>query len=301
MNEASVQDSSLTQDVLKEVVASPNALIRWWESIDWANIIGILISKGLSLFVLLLVFFIMKRAARYLLRRTFQKQILTKHVAQNRYTTIYKIVENGLNYVFFFFLLYGILSILGVPIATLLAGAGIAGLAIGLGAQEFISDIVNGFFIILESQFDVGDHVRIGEIDGTIVSIGLRTTQVKSFDGTQHFLPNHTITIISNLSRNDMRALVDIQLFPDTDFDKVSAIIKTVNDRLVPQHPEIVKGPNVVGILDKGNGMIAYRVIFYTLNGEQYLIQNLFLKSYMNALMAEGIQIPTNPFTFAAK
>ena len=98
-----------------------------------------------------------------------------------------------------------------------------------------------------------------------------------------------------------MRALVDIQLFPDTDFDKVSAIIQTVNDQLVPQHPEIVKGPNVMGILDKGNGMIAYRVIFYTLNGEQYLIQNLFLKSYMNALMAEGIQIPTNPFTFTAK
>lgn len=301
MNESSIQDSSLTQEVLKEVVASPNIFITWWESIDWANILGLFISKGLSLFFLLLVFVILKRLARHLLNRTFKKQIMTKHVSQNRYTTIYKITENGLNYIFFFFLIYGILSILGVPIATLLAGAGIAGLAIGLGAQEFISDIVNGFFIILESQFDVGDHVIIGEVNGTVVTIGLRTTQIKSFDGIQHFLPNHTITIISNLSRNDMRALIDISLFPNTDFDKVATIIKAVNDRIVPQHPEIVKGPNIIGILDKGNGMIAYRVIFYTLNGEQYLIQNLFLESYMNALMEAGVEIPTNPFAFPAK
>jgi len=301
MNESSIQDSSLTQEVLKEVVASPNIFITWWESIDWANILGLFISKGLSLFFLLLVFVILKRLARHLLNRTFKKQIMTKHVSQNRYTTIYKITENGLNYIFFFFLIYGILSILGVPIATLLAGAGIAGLAIGLGAQEFISDIVNGFFIILESQFDVGDHVIIGEVNGTVVTIGLRTTQIKSFDGIQHFLPNHTITIISNLSRNDMRALIDISLFPNTDFDKVATIIKAVNDSIVPQHPEIVKGPNIIGILDKGNGMIAYRVIFYTLNGEQYLIQNLFLESYMNALMEAGVEIPTNPFAFPAK
>lgn len=301
MNESSIQDSSLTQEVLKEVVATPNIFITWWESIDWANILGLFISKGLSLFFLLLVFVILKRLARHLLNRTFKKQIMTKHVSQNRYTTIYKITENGLNYIFFFFLIYGVLSILGVPIATLLAGAGIAGLAIGLGAQEFISDIVNGFFIILESQFDVGDHVIIGEINGTVVTIGLRTTQIKSFDGIQHFLPNHTITIISNLSRNDMRALIDISLFPNTDFDKVATVIKAVNDRIVPQHPEIVKGPNIIGILDKGNGMIAYRVIFYTLNGEQYLIQNLFLESYMNALMEAGVNIPTNPFTFPAK
>lgn len=301
MNESSIQDSSLTQEVLKEVVATPNIFITWWESIDWANILGLFISKGLSLFFLLLVFVILKRLARHLLNRTFKKQIMTKHVSQNRYTTIYKITENGLNYIFFFFLIYGVLSILGVPIATLLAGAGIAGLAIGLGAQEFISDIVNGFFIILESQFDVGDHVIIGEINGTVVTIGLRTTQIKSFDGIQHFLPNHTITIISNLSRNDMRALIDISLFPNTDFDKVATVIKAVNDRIVPQHPEIVKGPNIIGILDKGNGMIAYRVIFYTLNGEQYLIQNLFLESYMNALMEAGVNIPTNPFTFPVK
>ena len=246
---------------------------------------------------MLLIFFALKSLSNYVLHRTFEKQILTKHITQNRATTIYKIAENGLRYLLFFFLIYGILSIMGVPIATLIAGAGLAGLVIGLGAQQFINDIVNGFFIILESQFDVGDHVVIGGIDGTVVNVGLRTTQIKSFDGTLHFLPNHTITTISNLSRNDMRAMIDILLYPDTDFETVNQVIQAVNERIVPEHPEIVKGPNVIGITDKGNGQLAYRVVFYTLNGQQYSIQNLFLGSYRSALLEAGIQIPAMPYT----
>ena len=297
MNDISTQDSALAQDLIEEVVTNPNIFVKWWNSIAWEEIVGLFISKGITLLFLLLIFFALKSLSNYVLHRTFEKQILTKHITQNRATTIYKIAENGLRYLLFFFLIYGILSIMGVPIATLIAGAGLAGLAIGLGAQQFINDIANGFFIILESQFDVGDHVVIGGIDGTVVNVGLRTTQIKSFDGTLHFLPNHTITTISNLSRNDMRAMIDILLYPDTDFETVNQVIQAVNERIVPEHPEIVKGPNVIGITDKGNGQLAYRVVFYTLNGQQYSIQNLFLGSYRSALLEAGIQIPAMPYT----
>ena len=212
MNDISTQDSALAQDLIEEVVTNPNIFVKWWNSIAWEEIVGLFISKGITLLFLLLIFFALKSLSNYVLHRTFEKQILTKHITQNRATTIYKIAENGLRYLLFFFLIYGILSIMGVPIATLIAGAGLAGLAIGLGAQQFINDIVNGFFIFLESQFDVGDHVVIGGIDGTVVNVGLRTTQIKSFDGTLHLSPNHTITTVFKQSRNVMLGMIYIML-----------------------------------------------------------------------------------------
>ena len=86
-----------------------------------------------------------------------------------------------MNYVLYFFLVYWLLSILGVPVSSLLAGAGLAGVALGLGAQGFLSDVVNGFFILLENQFEVGDSVEVGPVTGLISTVGIRTTQIRGF------------------------------------------------------------------------------------------------------------------------
>ncbi len=113
-----------------------------------------------------------------------------------------------------FFYFYAILSILGIPVSTLLASAGIVSVALGLGAQGFVTDIVTGFFILLEQQFSVGDVVKINTITGKIHAVGLRTTQVISDDGTLNFIPNRSITVVSNMSRNNMQAVIDIRLDP---------------------------------------------------------------------------------------
>ena len=102
-----------------------------------------------------------------------------------------------MNYVLYFFLVYCLLSILGVPVSSLLAGAGLAGVALGLGAQGFLSDVVNGFFILLENQFEVGDAVEVGAVTGLVSTVGIRTTQLRGFDGTMHIIPNRNISIVS--------------------------------------------------------------------------------------------------------
>ena len=113
--------------------------------------------------------------------------------------TISRLIENILNYTLYFFLLYFVLSTLGLPVSSLLAGAGIAGVAIGMGAQGFLSDVVNGFFILFERQLDVGDQVEFTNgpitISGKVVSVGIRTTQLRSEDGVLHFVPNRSITL----------------------------------------------------------------------------------------------------------
>lgn len=198
-----------------------------------------------------------------------------------------------------FFLAYAILSEIGIPVGTLLAGAGVVGLAFSLGAQGFVSDIVNGFFILLEKQVDIGDVVTFSDITGTVVDVNLKTTIVKSFDGTLNFVPNRYITIVSNLSREDMRAQIDIRMKPDVDMVKVNAIIEQVNNRLVPLHPEITQQPTSLGLMDIGDNFLAVRIHIFTLHGSQYSIQNTFFQEYVAALTKEGIVIPSTPIKMA--
>jgi small conductance mechanosensitive channel len=168
--------------------------------------------------------------------------------------------------------------------------------ALGLGAQSLVRDILSGFFILLEQQLDVGDHVKIGTVEGTVVALGLKTTQIKSFDGTLNYIPNSTITMVSNLSRSNMRVQIDVRIAAQTDSDKVIELLNHVNQELAPNYPEIKTGPDIFGVVDLGNGNLAIRVILYTENGAQGRIQSDFLAAYIQKLTAAGIDMPANAY-----
>src|SRR5699024_5251174 len=99
---------------------------------------------------------------------------------------------------------------LGLPIGSLLAGAGVAGLAIGFGAQNLVRDVISGFFIVFEDQFSIGDYVEVSGAEGTVEEIGLRTTKVQSWTGEQNVIPNGNITQVINYSIHNGLAIVDI-------------------------------------------------------------------------------------------
>lgn len=162
------------------------------------------ISKTVSLILLTIIFLIIKKIINHLFDKTLTKSSILSYQSKARQKTILKLTHNFINYVLYFLLLYWVLSILGIPVSSLLAGAGIAGVTIGLGAQGFLSDVVNGFFILLENQYEVGDNVDIGTISGTIISVGIRTTQIKGPDGSLNFVPNRSITVVTNKSRGNM-------------------------------------------------------------------------------------------------
>lgn len=279
-------------ETIDTVVKSSNYFVRWWNSINWTEIISLIMTKAIFLLLTLLLFFLIKKIITFLMKRTFERKRNKMDFSSSRRSTIYKMLENAFSYTLAFFFIYTVLSILGIPISTLIASAGIAGLAIGLGAQTFINDIVNGFFILLENQFDVGDSVTIGEFSGKVVSIGLRSTQLQGFNGTHHFLPNHTIDVISNNSRNDMRAMIEINLPADTDFEHVRQILESVNNQLVPNFPEIVSGPSYSGPHNTANGLLTLKVVFYTLNGQQFNVHDHFLAKYLDVLGENGITLP---------
>ncbi len=166
-----------------------NVWLKYFTTIDWDKIVGTFIDKVLSLLFFTVLFLILYRLGRFALNRTFKSYQRRAHLTGTRVKTIHALSVNVFFYLVLFFYLYAILSILGVPVGTLLAGAGVVGLAVGFGAQGFVNDVVTGFFILLEAQFDVGDVVKLGTISGTVTNVGLRTTVVKSSDGTVNFIP----------------------------------------------------------------------------------------------------------------
>lgn len=258
------------------------------------------VNKTLSLVLLFLAFYIIKKLAKASVKKVLVPSLKVSTQDIGRQKTISRLVESILNYLLYFILIYCILSILGLPVSSLLAGAGIAGVAVGLGAQGFLSDLVNGFFILIERQFDVGDVVKLTNgpitISGTIVSMGIRTTQVRDADGTLHFIPNRNILVVSNQSRGDMRAQVDIPLKFNTDLEQVSQVIEEVNRREIGNFDQIT-GVTVLGPQNTTNGQFVYRVNLFVAHGQQSSIYHQFLGFYQEALRQAGIDLPTTSLT----
>ena len=269
-----------------------NILQRYIQQFNFEETLMVLITKGIKLLILLIIFLLSKKIINFLFKHTVGRSLAWTIQTPARQKTIERLLNNCMNYVLYFFLVYCLLSILGVPVSSLLAGAGLAGVALGLGAQGFLSDVVNGFFILLENQFEVGDAVEVGAVTGLVSTVGIRTTQIRGFDGTLHFIPNRNITIVSNKSRGDMRAQIDIPVYPSTDINKVTSIIQEVNRENIENYPQICGTPNIIGLSTTPSGQLVFRIDIFTQNGQQIHIYADFLKLYQEALTKENIELP---------
>ncbi|MEI5988652.1 small conductance mechanosensitive channel [Enterococcus termitis] len=294
----STMDSGL--DIKAVTENKVNALQRFWNGINWDEILATLIEKAIYLLFLILLFALLNRVGKTLIDKTYGNYSKKQSFSESRLKTLHTLINNAFQYTLFFFFIYSLLTVIGVPVGSLLAGAGIAGVAIGLGAQGFMNDIITGFFIILEQQMDVGDYVRLTAlgIEGTVTAVGLRTTQMKALDGTVHFIPNRNITTISNLSRSNMQVLIDVRIMPDEGYDQITAIIDQVNQELKEKYTESIQtGPTIFGMVDLGNGNFAVRTTMYVLNGKQAPIREEFLAQYVKKLSEANFTIPNTPIT----
>ncbi|WP_125708306.1 mechanosensitive ion channel family protein [Lacticaseibacillus porcinae] len=277
----------------KNLEQQTNILLRYLNNIDWDGVFNRLVTVVGELILFTILFLIIRSVGKRLIHRGFTTYKSRSQLAGTRVDTMRTLMSNIYSYTVIFFYFYAVLSVLGVPVGTLIAGAGVVGIALGLGAQGFVSDVVTGIFIILEGQFDVGDAVKLGTITGTITSVGLRTTIVKSADGTVNFIPNRNITIVSNMSRSEMQVLISLPMSPDEDLSVVRSVLKNVNATLKPETPAIVDGPELLGMSAAGDGTFVYQVMMHVSNGEQLPVQRKFLAAYLKALAAAGIDIPT--------
>jgi small conductance mechanosensitive channel len=182
-----------------------NILERYLNRFDWENLLYQIITKLIVIILITILFVLIFKIGQKIIQHLYSSYAQKTSIATGRVATIKKMIDSVFYYSVFFIALYTLLAIIGVPIGSLLTGAGIVGLALGLGAQGFMNDLITGFFIILEQQIDVGDQIKLENlnIEGVAIAVGIRTTKIKSPEGFIHFVPNRNITTITNLSRSD--------------------------------------------------------------------------------------------------
>lgn len=243
------------------------------------------------LFIILLAVIVVK-IGKAVIRRMFTFQLKTKiRPSERREKTLLKLLENALSYIVYFSAILAILSEF-MDISGLLASAGVLGLAVGFGAQSLVKDVISGFFIIFEDQFSVGDYVQIGEAEGTVEEIGLRTTKISAYGGEIYILPNGNISEVINYSINNGLAIMDIRVAYETDIQQAEALIETFIANLSGEYEELIAPPTLIGVQDLSASEIVFRVTAETQPVMQWAFGRKFRKDLKLFLDAHGIEIP---------
>ncbi|MGX7108407.1 mechanosensitive ion channel family protein [Facklamia miroungae] len=238
----------------------------------------------------------------YFMKKIFIKMIETyflgkrssriRFAKQARNHTISRLLTNLVQYLYYFLLAYTVLSIIGVPVGTLVAGAGIVSLAIGLGAKDLVSDVVNGFFILLEHQFDVGDAVSINGYSGTVHSIGLRNTVIRDYNGTHHFIPNGSIGQMSNLSLNSIRVDIDLFIYPDQDIDQLEERLQEIYLNVPQDDQLILRDPDFLGVFRDPQGRLIYKIRIWSKSVDDMLVvQARYYKAFIQGLSEAKVKL----------
>jgi moderate conductance mechanosensitive channel len=187
------------------------------------------------------------------------------------------------------------LDILGYPIGPLLASAGIAGIALGFGAQNLVKDFLSGIFMLLEDQYGVGDVIDMGEATGTVEAVGLRVTRLRSVDGTVWYVRNGEVVRVGNSSHGWARTVLDVRIAYDEDIARVERLLADLVAEFAAD-PEweqyVLEEPEVWGVENLAADSVVLRVVVKTQPLQQWKIARELRERIKRVFDAEGVQIP---------
>lgn len=262
--------------------------IEFWESV---------LNKSLKIIFILILSFIFIRIGNKVIDRIFRRKSSSRiKINEKREQTIKILMKSILTYTIYFIMIVMILESLSIPISTLLAGAGIAGLAIGFGAQSLVKDIISGFFIVFEGQFSIDDYVGIAEIEGTVMEIGLRTTKVLSWTGEEHVIPNGNITQVVNYSIYNGMSVVDIHVPYDINIQVLEDKINQIIVDLPNKYEIFTDTPYIQGIRELDLSNYVVRILAETTPALQWQGERFIRKELQRKLYNDGINIPLQQF-----
>ncbi len=188
-----------------------------------------------------------------------------------------------------------VLGELGIDLGPLIAGAGIAGIALGFGAQSIVKDFLAGLFVLIEDQYGIGDSVDLGEAVGTVQQISLRTTVLRSQDGTVWHVPNGEILRVGNKSQVFSVAIVDVTVAYSSDIEEVKAVIlrtATIMCDSDEWRDDVLEPPDLLGVEAFASIGVTVRTLVKTTPGKQWALQRALRESIKSALDEAGIEIP---------
>jgi moderate conductance mechanosensitive channel len=202
------------------------------------------------------------------------------------------------------FMIWGIAGVtvlgeLGIALGPLVASAGIAGVALGFGAQSLVKDILSGFFMLVEDQYGVGDIIDVGEATGTVEAVSLRTTRIRDVNGTVWHVPNGIVERVGNMSQQWARALLDLNVDYDTDIDRAMEVIKDTAEALWNEEAwrdAILEAPEVWGVERLAPEAIQVRLVVKTKPAEQFRVMRELRARLLRAFEASDIEMANRAY-----
>jgi small-conductance mechanosensitive channel len=279
---------------LQTTALSEGNLPALWR--DWReDAMTFLRHEAPKIVLVLLAAYLLTRAARAIARRSADLHVrrLPSGVRVQQVRTVAGAVTSIAVFVISFVAVLEVLSLLGLNLGPMLASAGIAGLAIGFGAQTLVHDFINGFFILAENQYDIGDIVRVAGVKGAVENMSLRRTVLRDDDGTLHFVPNSSIQIVSNTTRDWSQVALRVVVAYNEPSDKVVRLLREVGEE-VRQDPafadDIVSDVDVPGLDRVGNGEAEYLLLVKTRPTKQFGVSRELRRRIKECFEKNGVQ-----------
>ena len=254
----------------------------------------VFVNKGLKILFLVFLMFISIKIGNYIIKKFVDNQIKSDgrlSMDSQRAKTLGEVMKSVLKYSVYFIGITAMASIIFGGISITFASIG--GVALGLGAQSLIKDLINGFFILFENQFGVGDYITIGNFSGIVSSIGIRTTIIKDFNGDIHCITNGSILEVTNHSRSDSSFIVDVNIAYKEDIDNAISVIEKTCEEFKKENEKDIKEPiNVLGVVALGASGVTIRVLGKAKPLRQWDMERELRKLIKVTLDKNNIEIP---------
>ena len=260
--------------------------------LDWFS------NHGISVILIIVGTWVVRKVVRVAISRfqaRFKAEGVVASEAEKTAQTLGAVLRTTLGIIIYAAAIMMIATEFGFDNAPLIAGAGIGALAIGFGAQTLVKDFINGFIILLENQIRVGDVVQVAGNAGLVESVNLRYTRLRDLEGRVHIIPNGSIEVATNFTREWSRALIEIGVAYKEDIDRVISILQEVAEdlRKDPVFSRYILEPlTVLGLDSFGDSSVNIKIFFKTLPLKQWDVAREYRKRVKKTFDEKGIEIP---------
>ncbi len=276
--------------VALQVPAEARGFLDWMGRTGWSRLTHLILVAAACLAIL----FSVRLVARAVRKAVDDGNDDVTSEAERRAETLGAVLTNAARVLVTIFFLLMTLQEFGVNIGPLVAGAGVAGVALGFGAQSLVKDVISGFFLLLENQFGVGDIINVDDKHtGTVERMTLRVTQLRDAEGRAHFVPNGSIVRVVVLSKDFARSQVDVEVGYGTDPDLAFEVLKSVGLKLHQDLPDKALEPlEVKGVETLSPSGFVIRTLTKTAPGAQWDVSRELRRRILLAFRESGIEIP---------
>lgn len=248
------------------------------------------ILKVLQIIVTFIIAIIIVKVGKFLIRKFFENQKKFKFkLDDKRLDTMSALMIRVFKYGIYIGAILMVLADM-LDLKSVLAAAGVGGIAIGLGAQSLIKDTISGFFILLEDQFAVGDTITIENMTGTVERMELRVTRLKNYTGDVYIIPNGEIKKLTNHTRDNRMVIVDIPVAYSSNMEKVIEIVQQVCEEVKNEFSVFTEEPTVLGITELGQRSMNLRITARVFPNEQWAVERRIRMKIKESFEANGLE-----------